>query len=52
LISKGAHEDFNPAPVLFRDLAALELSVEGFQIGTAAADPALCLFLATNRPSL
>jgi hypothetical protein len=48
LISKGVREDFNPAPMLFRDLAALELSVEGFQIGTAASDPALCLFLATK----
>ncbi len=48
MVSKGARADFNPAPVLFQDLAALELSVEGFQIGTAASDPALCLFLATK----
>jgi len=48
LISKTPHADFSPAPMLFRDLAALELSIEGFQIGTAATDPALCLFLSTK----
>lgn len=48
MISQGARADFNPAPMLFQDLAALELSVEGFQIGTAASDPALCLFLSTK----
>jgi hypothetical protein len=48
LISKGSREDLNPAPVLFRDLAALAISVEGFQIGTAVNDPALCLFLSTK----
>ncbi len=35
----------NPAPLLFRDLAALEIIVIGFQVGAAASDPALCLFL-------
>gem|GEM_PF-1187072 len=48
ITAKAPPNDFSPAPLLFRDLAALELSVAGFQIGTAERDPALCLFLATK----
>ncbi len=37
--------DFNAPPVSLQDLAALDLSVTGFQVGSSPADPALCLFL-------
>ncbi len=44
----SSQDGLNPAPLLFRDLAALDISIAGFQIGTTPGEPALCLFLTTK----